>query len=80
MPSTTTSFTTPNRFDFRPTRWLPATDHKGGVTPQEAQVAQSAYAPFGVGRANCVGRSLAYQEMMSVIAKLMLRYESAYAW
>jgi cytochrome P450 len=65
----------PDPFEFRPTRWLLASEHEGGVTPREIQVANSAYAPFSVGRANCLGRTLAYQEIMTVIARLVYQYE-----
>lgn len=65
----------PEPFIFRPTRWLLASQHEGGVTPHELQVAISAYAPLSVGRANCLGRNLAYQEIMTVIARLIYQYE-----
>jgi cytochrome P450 len=65
----------PEPFQFRPTRWLLASDHEGGVTPQDVQLAHSAYAPFSVGRANCLGKNLAYQEMMTILAKLIFMYE-----
>lgn len=65
----------PDPFGFRPTRWLKAIDHEGGVTLEEVQLAQSAYAPFSVGRANCLGKNLAYQEMMIILAKLIFMYE-----
>jgi cytochrome P450 len=53
----------PEPFEFRPTRWLLASSHKGGVTAEEVQLAQSAYGPFSVGRANCLGKNLPYHEM-----------------
>lgn len=65
----------PEPFEFRPTRWLPAADYEGGVSQQEIQLANAAYAPFSVGRANCLGQKLAYQEMMTVIARLVFLYE-----
>jgi hypothetical protein len=36
---------------------------------------QSAYAPFSVGRASCVGKNLAYQEITIVLARLIWLYE-----
>lgn len=65
----------PEPFEFRPTRWLLAKDHEGGVSAARVQLANSAYGPFSVGRANCLGKNLAYQEMMAVMAKLMFSYE-----
>jgi cytochrome P450 len=65
----------PEPFEFRPTRWLLDSEHEGGVTAREVQIANSAYASFSVGRANCIGKNLAYQEMTTVIARLIFLYE-----
>ncbi|KAF1975728.1 cytochrome P450-like protein [Bimuria novae-zelandiae CBS 107.79] len=65
----------PEPFLFRPTRWLHASEHQGGVTTREIQLAQSAYAPFSVGRANCVGKNLAYNEMITIVARLIFLYD-----
>jgi cytochrome P450 len=65
----------PKPFEFRPTLWLLALSHDGGVTAEEAQLAQSAYGPFSVRRANCLSKNRAGQEMMSSLAKLVFLYE-----
>ena len=65
----------PDPFDFRPTRWLLASKHEGGVSAEEIRLANSAYTPFGVGRASCMGQKLAYNEMMGVIGRLMFLYD-----
>ena len=65
----------PEPFVFRPTRWLQVKEYEGGVSAEEVQLAQSAYAPFSVGRANCLGKNLAYNEMMTVLARLIFLYE-----
>lgn len=38
-------------------------------------VQQSAYAPFSVGRASCVGKALAYGEISIVLARLIWLFE-----
>lgn len=65
----------PEPFVFRPTRWLLASQYSGGVSAAEVKLANSAYAPFSVGRANCLGQNLAYTEMMTIIGKLMFMYD-----
>ncbi|KAF2261282.1 cytochrome P450 [Lojkania enalia] len=65
----------PSPFTFKPERWLSDSVCEGGVSVQEVKLAQSAYSPFGVGRTNCVGQNLAYQEIMTVIARLLFLYD-----
>jgi hypothetical protein len=62
-------------FAFLPTRWLLASQYEGGVSAEEVKMANQAYAPFSVGRASCLGQALAYQEMMTVIARLIYLYD-----
>ncbi|KAF4626141.1 hypothetical protein G7Y89_g12020 [Cudoniella acicularis] len=66
MPSTTIR---------RPERWLLRDQDGEGVDAAELALQQSAYAPFSVGRASCVGKTLAYQEIIIVLARLLWSYE-----
>lgn len=68
----------PEPFVFRPTRWIddsPTTMELGGSSNSALVIAQSAFCAFGVGRTSCVGRSLAYQEMSIIIARIVWLYE-----
>jgi cytochrome P450 len=65
----------PEPFEFRPTRWLLAPKHKGGVSAEEVKVANSAFAAFSVGRANCMGQKLAYDEISGIIGRLMFLFD-----
>ena len=60
---------------FRPERWLPSEQDPEGVDEAELRLLESAYSPFSVGRASCVGKALAYQELMIVLARLIWLYE-----
>lgn len=45
------------------------------MEPEQLALQQSAYAPFSVGRASCVGKALAYGEISIVLARLIWLYE-----
>ena len=60
---------------FRPERWLLLAQDPQGVDEAELRHQESAYSPFSVGRASCVGKALAYQEITIVLARLMWLYE-----
>lgn len=65
-------------FEFRPERWIPASasDKEGGQTSEEqVALALSAFYPFGYGPRSCAGRSLAYAELMLVLARLVRGFE-----
>ena len=65
----------PDPYRFRPERWLLLTEDSEGVSAEQLILQQSAYAPFSVGRASCVGKNLAYQEITIVLARLIWLYE-----
>ncbi|KAL8770192.1 MAG: hypothetical protein Q9209_004034 [Squamulea sp. 1 TL-2023] len=48
-------------FLYRPERWIDG----------DTELAQSAFTAFGVGRTNCIGKHLAYQEMRLVLGRLL---------
>ncbi|MCJ1244247.1 hypothetical protein MMC30_001445 [Trapelia coarctata] len=73
----------PDPFLFKPERWLsdPPEALTGTenavpyVSKEEVALAQSAYTPFGVGRASCVGKTLAYQEKGYILSRLIWPYD-----
>jgi len=73
----------PDPFLFKPERWLAEPPEALASTKNtvpyasedEVSLAQSAYTPFGVGRASCVGKNLAYQEMGCILSRLIWVYD-----
>jgi cytochrome P450 len=63
----------PDRFSFRPERWIP--DDKTGVTEADVALAQAAFAPFSIGPRNCMGKNLAYMELNTAVARLVWLYD-----
>ncbi|KAI5859838.1 cytochrome P450 [Durotheca rogersii] len=71
----------PQPFSYVPERWI-AGSHKsstgcGGavVTEQDVASAQSAFCPFSVGPRGCIGKGLAYIEMMTTLARVLYLYD-----
>lgn len=65
----------PEPYTFRPERWLLRSQDPAGVSAEELALQQFAYAPFSVGRASCVGKSLAYPDISIVLARLVWLHE-----
>lgn len=66
----------PDPYLFKPERWLADQPGKTGHTSEEnVAVAKSAFCPFSVGRASCVGKGLAYQEMSVILARIVWLYD-----
>ena len=63
----------PDPFTFKPSRWL--VDEKNGVTAENVQVAQSNFCAFSIGPRGCVGKGMAYMEMMVVLARMIWLFE-----
>ena len=59
-------------FLFKPERWMVDTDPRH-IKASEAEIAlmNSAFCAFSVGRASCVGKILAYQEMSIILARIL---------
>lgn len=55
-------------YEFKPSRWL--LDIEGD---SQAELAKKAFVPFSVGSRGCIGKNLAYLEMMTVMAQIMYR-------
>ena len=68
-------------FAFKPERWIADDNGPDGKSlrssTSEASVirAQSAFCAFSVGRAACIGKNLAYQEMCIILARMIWIYD-----
>lgn len=71
----------PEPFRYNPRRWLldpsPATsqDHAEPTTASQLAAAEEAFCAFSIGPRNCVGKSFAYHELMSVLGRLLLQFD-----
>jgi cytochrome P450 len=57
----------PKPFEYRPERWL----DEG----EELDIAQEAYAPFSLGPRSCIGKGMAYMEMMITMARILILFD-----
>lgn len=63
----------PSPYTFTPTRWLPDL-----ATPELSahhELAHSAFCPFSVGPRGCIGKGLAYVEMMTTLARTLWTFD-----
>jgi cytochrome P450 len=68
----------PDPFSFIPERWVAGSSFgKGGRAVGEDDVAraQSAFCPFSIGPRGCIGKGLAYVEMMTTLARVVFMYD-----
>lgn len=72
----------PRPFSYIPERWVVgarktfSTDgSEDVVTEQDVALAQSAFCPFSVGPRGCIGKGLAYVEMMTTLARVLFMYD-----
>lgn len=49
------------------------------VTEETLKTSQSAYMPFSVGTRNCIGKNMAYMEMLTTVARLVWLYDMRFA-
>ena len=63
----------PSPFEFNPERWIP--DSSPRVTKSSVTLAQSAFCPFSIGPRGCIGKGLAYVELMTSLARTVYLYE-----
>ncbi|KAK4609215.1 Cytochrome P450 monooxygenase AKT7 [Fulvia fulva] len=59
----------PSPFTFNPSRWL------GTSSPDSVALAQSAFCPFSVGPRGCIGKGMAYHELMITVARVVFLFE-----
>jgi cytochrome P450 len=57
----------PEPFEYRPERWLEESP--------ELDIAQKAFTPFSLGPRGCIGKGMAYMEMMIVMARVLMLFD-----
>jgi cytochrome P450 len=57
----------PEPFEYRPERWL--------ADGLDLEVAQKAFAPFSLGPRGCIGKGMAYMEMMTTMARVLKLFD-----
>ena len=62
----------PRPFEYIPERWIPGSSPD--VTCESIAVARSAFVPFSLGPRGCIGKSLAYGELSTIVARTIWRY------
>ncbi|KAI1647477.1 cytochrome P450 [Daldinia loculata] len=71
----------PHPFSYVPERWIEGSRKTFGelsgsnVTAQDISLAQSAFCPFSIGPRGCIGKGLAYIEMMTTLARTLYMYD-----
>ena len=68
----------PMPFSYTPERWMVGAQHPvTGYTMTDVDVsrAQSAFCPFSIGPRGCIGKGLAYVEMMTTMARVLYLYD-----
>lgn len=60
----------PSPFSYNPSRWLAESSSK-----EELELAHSAFCPFSVGPRGCIGKGLAYIELMETLARVMWLFD-----
>lgn len=63
----------PSPFAFIPERWIAGSSAE--VTKDSVALAQSAFCPFSVGPRGCIGKGLAYSELMTSLARVLFTYD-----
>lgn len=64
----------PDPFTYRPERWIPS----GEFSQESIDLARSAFLAFSIGPVGCIGKNLAYLELMVVLAKIAWLLEIRY--
>jgi cytochrome P450 len=54
-------------FEYRPERWLD--------DDEQLEDAQKAFSPFSLGPRGCIGKNMAYMEMMITMARVLIMFE-----
>jgi cytochrome P450 len=63
----------PKPFQYIPERWIPGA--ASWVTKGSVDLAQSAFVPFSMGPRNCIGRGLAYNGLLTALARTVYTFE-----
>ena len=64
----------PDPHAFKPERWIVDPDN-GGVTAESVQLAKDAFCPFSIGPRGCIGKNMAYLELMLVMGRLLYVFD-----
>jgi cytochrome P450 len=68
----------PKPFTYRPERWIVNDREEGkalGVSKAEVQKAQKAFCAFSLGPRGCLGKNMAYMEMMLAMARVLFLFD-----
>jgi cytochrome P450 len=65
----------PEPFVFRPERWIVDKKTEGGASAESVAIARAAFCPFSLGPRGCIGKSVAYLEVMLALANLLFLYD-----
>jgi cytochrome P450 len=60
-------------WSFKPERWLVDSDSK--TTSESVRIAKEAFCPFSVGPRGCIGKNMAYLELMLVVGRLLYMFD-----
>jgi cytochrome P450 len=63
----------PDPFNFRPERWI--VDEDAGVSAEQVVLAKAAFCPFSLGPRGCIGKQVAYLEVLIAMAMLLYTYD-----
>lgn len=61
----------PSPFSYQPERWLSSKN----TTKESIELAQSVFCPFSLGPRGCIGRSMAYIELMTTVARTVWLFD-----
>ncbi|KAF1808911.1 cytochrome P450 [Eremomyces bilateralis CBS 781.70] len=64
----------PRPFEYIPERWIEGAEGFQATT-ESVQLAQSAFSPFSHGPRGCIGKGLAYVEMMLIMGRLIFEFD-----
>lgn len=70
----------PSPYTYNPSRWIasdsvPESAGYEGLPQKEVERAQSAFCAFSLGPRSCIGRNMAYMEMMLAIARVLFLFD-----
>ncbi|KIX07113.1 uncharacterized protein Z518_05090 [Rhinocladiella mackenziei CBS 650.93] len=69
----------PRSFEFIPERWIAGSDKSDAngltVTPASVEIAKSAFHPFSSGPRGCVGKNMAYMELLIAIGRAVYLFD-----
>lgn len=62
-------------FEFKPERWLAKSASAEGMSKGEMERQQAAFCPFSLGVRGCIGRNMAYMELLTAVARTVWLYD-----